>query len=177
MKMAKSSTRKKNNPFPEEATKVINAAADYIKHWTDRELARLQTENKVPLCIPVKNGYRIGSYRLQVLPNNTCELHNNSKELVHVFENKLSAVLYTIYTIKQKYNAADEILFWDREINKHYTDILNLRRSIVQSRKRQDYVTVDIRSARLDQSETSLEFARDKISKLYNHAKYIKVWG
>jgi hypothetical protein len=176
MKMAKSSTRKKHK-IPPEVTQVIDAATDYIKQWTDREIERLGATSSTPICIPTKNGYRIGSYRLQILPNKSCELYNSYRELQCVFTAKLSAVLYTIYLIKQRFNDADEILLWDQAINKHYTDVLTLRRSIAKARKLQEYDVVDIRSARLEIAESELEIARDRISKLYNHAKYIKVWG
>lgn len=174
--MAKSSTRK-NPELPQEITSKLDVFTDYIKQWTAKEIQRLNSNYNIPLCIPIKNGYRIGVYKLKVLPNKTCELYNNNRELVHVFDNKLSAVLYTIYTIKHQFNSADEIMFWDTEINKNYADVLTLRRSIINARKQQDYETVDIRSARLEIAETRLFSARDKISKLYNHAKYIKVWG
>ena len=175
--MAKSSTRKKSaKDVPTEVTQVINLAADYIKWWTDRELERLRTENSNPVCVPVKNGYRIGLYRLQVHPNKSCEVYNFNREMLHRFESKVSAILYTIYTIKQRYMQADEILQWDREINKNYTDMLSLRRSLEQAQREKDYDIVDIRRARLEIAQSKLEFARDKISKIHKHAKYNKVW-
>jgi hypothetical protein len=175
--MAKSSTRKKSaKQVPTEVTQVINLAADYIKWWTDRELERLRTENKNPVCVPVKNGYRIGLYRLQVYPNKTCEVYDVNREMMHRFENKVSAIIYTIYTIKKQYRLADEILACDQEINKNYADMLSLRRSLEQAQRNKEYDIVDIRRSRLEIAQTKLEFARDKISKIHKHAKYNKVW-
>ena len=101
---------------------------------------------------------------------------NQNNEFVQRFENKVSAILYVIYTIKKQYWSADEILVWDKEINKCYTDMLNLRRIIEGARQRKDYVTVDTRLTRLEMAETRLTFARDKISKIHKTAKYYKIW-
>jgi hypothetical protein len=177
MKMAKSNTRKKyvkkrSSPIPTE----VVAAADYIKKWTTRELSKLQTEKSAPLCIPVNNGYRIGLYYLTVNPNKTCDVQNPTREFVHRFENKISAILYTIYTTKKQYWKADEILTCDKEINKCYTDMLNLRHVIECARQRKDYITVDTRQARLEIAETGLTIARDKMQDLHRDAKLAKVW-
>ena len=175
--MAKPHTRKKYaRPANQDIRAVSNAATDYIKQWTNRELGKLQIEGNTPLCIPVNNGYKIGLYQLIIYPNKTCDVLNHNREFVHRFENKISAILYTIYTIKHKYWAADEILSCDKEINKCYTDMLSLRNTIEQARQRKDYVTVDTRTPRLEIAETRLNLARDRISKLHKTGKYNKVW-
>jgi hypothetical protein len=176
--MVKSRTQKKfNKKLPTATlTDLTNVTTDYIKHWTNQEIGRLQREENKILCIPTKNGYRVGLYNLTVYPNKTCEVRDRNRELVHCFESKISAILFAIYTIKKNYWTADELLLWDREINKNYVDMLNLRRIIQEARKRKDYVIVDSRNARLEIAETKLDFARDKISKLHKTAKYYKVW-
>jgi hypothetical protein len=175
--MAKSHTQKKYaKPAKHELRAVSNAATDYIKQWTERELGKIQQEQISPVCIPVKNGYKIGLYTLTVHPNKTCDVYNHCNEFIHRFENKVSAILYTIYTIKHKYYNADDLLLWDKEINKNYIDMLNLRRIIETANKNKDYATVDIRTARLEIAETKLTLAREKISNLHKTAKYYKIW-
>jgi hypothetical protein len=176
--MAKSRTRKKfvKQPSPALKREFSNLATDYIKHWTTQEINRIQsTESKV-LCIPAKNGYLVGSYKLTVHPNKTCDVYDHNRDFVHCFDSKISAILFTIYTLRKRYWTADELLLWDKEINKHYTDILALRNSIAKARQRQDYESVDIRQARLDIAESRLNLARDNILKLHKTAKYYKVW-
>jgi len=68
------------------------------------------------------------------------------------------------------------LLMWDREINKNYIDMLNLRRIVDAARKRGDYTVVDSRTARLEIAETKLNFAREKISAIHRTAKLNKVW-
>ena len=175
--MAKLHTRKKfdkkvNTAVAQEITQVT----DYIKRWTNRELSKLQEKSSTPICVPTNTGYRIGVYRLHVHPNKTTDVYNHNGDFVHRFEGKISAILYTIYTIKQKYYKADEIIACDREINKCYTDMLSLRRSIEQARLRKDYITVDTRMPRLEMAETRLNIARDKVQRLHRDAKLAKVW-
>jgi hypothetical protein len=175
--MAKSNTQKKyakkrSSPIPAE----VVAATNYIKQWTTRELNKLQTEKSAPICIPVNNGYRVGLYHLVINPNKTCDVCNPTREFVHRFENKISAILYAIYTTKRQYWKADEILTCDKEINKCYTDMLNLRHTIEHAKQRKDYTTVDTRQARLEIAETGLTIARDKMQSLHRYAKLAKVW-
>ena len=179
--MVKSYTQKKyakknKTPVPHEVKELTNAATDYIKHWTNREIGKLHRDEKTPICIPVKNGYRVGLYHLTVYPNRTCAVYDHNREFVHCFESKVSAVLYTIYTIKNRLYIADELLLWDREINKNYADMLNLRRIIEAARKREDYNVVDSRLARFEVAETKLNFAREKIAQIHRIAKLNKVW-
>lgn len=174
--MAKSRTRKKyaKKPsvvIPQEITSI---ATDYLKQWTSKELTRIQS--KEVLCVPSRTGYKIGLYQLILNPNKSCDVLNHNQEFVHRFENKISAILYTIYTIKHKYWVADEILHWDQEINKNYTDTVALRRTIEEAKRRKDYFSVDIRLARLEIAETKLNRARDKILKIHKTGKYNKVW-
>lgn len=173
--MVKSSTQKKSNKLPTHIAKEANLVTDYLKYWTTRELNSLNSA-RTPICRQTNNGYKIGLYRLDVFPNGTCTLYNAFDEIVHTFETKISAVLYTIYTIKNSFSTASEILQLDKEINKNYTDMLTLRGMIDSAVRRKDYESVDIRSARLEIAQTKLSFARDKIVRLHNHAKYHKVW-
>jgi hypothetical protein len=175
--MAKSRTRKTSaKNLPPEIAGQLNSVTDYIKHWTDRELKNIKNSNNVPVCIPTKDGYRLGTYRIRVFPNKTSELFDQNRRLIHAFSNKISAVLYTIYTLKMNYKTADEILFWDKEINKNYTDLCSLKRTIERARKNSDYETVDIRTARLEVAQTKLDFARDRQQTLHNLARFNKVW-
>jgi hypothetical protein len=181
--MAKFRTRKKYNKkaAPPQVTSreirdISASTTDYLKRWTSRELHKIQQEQKSPLCIPLNNGYKIGLYQLTVYPNKTCDVLDPNKDLMHTFDNKISAILFAIYTIKKQYYIADDLLLWDKEINKNYIEMINYRRIIESARRRSDFVTVDTRMPRLEMAETRLNLARDKISKIHKTAKYYKIW-
>jgi hypothetical protein len=178
--MAKSPTRKKFVKQPkrpqQEIPNEVNAVTDYIKRWTNRELAKIQEEETAPICIPTNDGYRVGQYRLKVHANKTCDVLDHNLEFVHRFEGKISAILYVIYTLKRRYYQADEILELSLEINKCYTDMLSFRWGVEQARQRKDYIAVDNRQARLEIAENRLNIARDRISKIHKTAKYYKIW-
>jgi hypothetical protein len=180
--MVKSYTRKKfgkkqaTNKSPDQVTQLTNQATDYIKQWTQRELGKIQENQNTSICIPTKTGYKIGLYNLRVYPNKTCELFDRNNDLIHVFEHKISAILYTIYTIKRRYKAADEILAIDTDINKNYTDMLTLRRGIARATIDKDFVALDSRQNRLEIAERELELGRAKMMQIHRTAKYNKVW-
>lgn len=173
--MAKLHTSKKSNNIHPDVARELHQVTDYIKQWTDKELADLHT-NRTPICIPVKGGYKIGLYNLRTFPNKMCEVWNHNNELVHAFKDKVSAVLYTIYTIKNKHWIADDILRLDREINKNYSDVLTMRRFIESARKRNEHEHADIREARLHTAETKLTYAQAKMQDIHRRAKLAKVW-
>jgi uncharacterized protein (UPF0179 family) len=176
--MAKSRTRKKSvkENIPPEVKEISDAATGYIKFWTTRELWRMQQAQQTPICLPLKNGYKIGIYTLKTNKNHTCEVFDINHESIHTFNNKVSAILYTIYTIKNKLTKAWEILALDKEINKNYADVQAMRRGQKHALGKKDYETVDIRQARLEIAQKQLEEAQDKISKIHLHAKYNKIW-
>jgi hypothetical protein len=175
--MAKSRTRKKSDKdkMPQEVSQMVDLAADYIQHWTKTELNKIQNSQS-PICIPIKSGYKIGHYTLKTYSNKKCDLFDSDEKLIHTFEDKRSAVLYTIYTIKKQYKTADNIRSLDIEINKNYTDTQAWQNHIAKARKRKDYDTVDIRQSRLEIAEKCLSHARNEISKIYLTAKYNKIW-
>ena len=181
--MAKSHTRKKfvkQQPVVETPSKlkqVTSATTDYIKQWTQRELAKMQQEESITICLPTDDGYRIGQYRLRVHKNKTCDVLDHNLEFVHRFEDKISAILYVIYTLKKRYYKADEILSLSTEINKCYVDMLSFRWAVESAHKRKDFVAVDNRQARLEIAENRLNIARSKLLKIHTEAKYNKVWA
>jgi hypothetical protein len=176
--MAKSRTRKKSNRsnLPPESRIITDLATSYLKYWTNRELGIMQREERNPICLPTNNGYKIGLYTLNINKNRTCEVFDPNHQSVHTFDDKISAILYVIYTIKNRFNTAWEILALDKEINKNYADMQAMQRSQQQARVKKDYEIVDIRQARLEIAEKQLEIARSKILKIQTHAKYNKVW-
>lgn len=178
--MAKLRTRrrfaKKEKVYvPPEISREIEQTAQRIKHFTNRELNTLQ-QNQNPLCIPIENGYRIGNYRLRCFPNKSCEVWEDSQHLVHTFRDKVSAVLYTIYTIKHNIHLAQEIRYLDESINKNYTDIVHLRRVANAAEKRGEYSIADTRRARIDIAECRLREAQAELARIHRIAKLNKVW-
>jgi hypothetical protein len=175
--MARSRTQKKFAKKVNPATdQTIGQFTDYIKKWTNHELGKLQTQDLTPVCMPTSNGYRIGLYKITIYPNKTCDLFDHNGEFLFRFEHKISAILYTIYTIKKKYWLADEILACNTEINKSYTDMVTLRHGVEQARKRKDYTTLDIKLSRLELAETKLNHAREQMTRIQRIAKFAKVW-
>lgn len=171
----KKHTSKKKAVLPPIMVNAIDQATEKIKQWTRHELARLHQDRNTS-CIPIRNGYKIGLYTLEIFPNKTCIVRDHNNESLHTFDTKLSAILYTIYRIKCQFTVSEQILLLDREINKNYVDTQTLTHGIDSARKLRDYVKVDAGLARLELSQKRLDLARDKISKIHRLAKYTKIW-
>ncbi len=167
---------KKKKPDVDIPREISRIATDYLKDWTNREIQRIQVSNRNPICIPVKDGFKIGTYKITLHKNHTCDLHDFNSEYIHRFDNKVSAILYAVYTIKHKFHLADRILQWDNEINKNYTSSIFLRRTIAKGLASKDYFKVDMARARLELAEYKLQIARDNLLKMCKTAKYYKVW-
>jgi hypothetical protein len=172
--MAKSSTRKKSgkSQVSSELKQLTDLATNYIKDWTERELGRHSSA-----CIAIKNGYRIGLYK--ILSNNVkmWDVLNGHGEVVHTFDSKVSAILYTLYTIKGRYATADRLRHLDLELNKHYMDIMSTRNVMEKCRKNKDFEAYDIRRSRLDLSEKLFEIVKNDIAEMHRIAKFNKVWA
>lgn len=173
--MARSHTLKKSDSIHAELAQEVKQATEYIKQWTAKELGELQ-RRRIAVCVSAKNGYKIGLYTLRVFPNKHTEVWNHNNDLVHVFQEKVSAVLYTIYTIKHNFSTAAQILNLDTEVHKHTTDILVMRKYIESAKKKGDYVSVDVREARLHTAELKLQQAREQLQTIHRRAKVAKVW-
>lgn len=179
--MARSRTRKRYAKkekvyVPPEVKKEIDLTTQRIKQWTRNELGLLQQNQDTSICIPTSYGYKIGLFKLKTFPNKTCEVWDRNEELVHTFGDKVSAVLYTIYTIKHNFHTAKEILYLDTQINKNYTDTLNLRRRIKSAAASKDYFTVDVKAARLEAAQRKLTECQHRLKALHRTAKIKKVW-
>lgn len=175
MKMVKSHTQRKSDNYAEQYKQGIAAATNYIKQWTIHELTELHKSGN-PVCIPTDNGYKIGLYSLKVHTNKYCDLYNPAGDLVHTFKDKVSAIIYTVYSIKKRYKQADKVLALDIEINKNYTDIQTMRKTMESARKNKDYVSLDVRKARIDVAEKKLNLANEEMQNLHLTAKINKVW-
>jgi hypothetical protein len=176
MKMARSRTRKKPKiDMPPEVATYLDEFTNYIGAWTKQQVSQFHQQLQ-PICIKIKNGYKVGLYTLKVNADKTCSVYNPNDEFINTFDNTVSAILYATYMIQMKFHSADKLLALDKEINKNYIDVLALKRTIRLAVHKKDYETVDIRSARLEIAQHQLSVARESVSKIYRHAKYNKIW-
>lgn len=183
MKTGKSTTTKKSKPnYKTKLTKAQNAevkqvvdiAASYITNWTKTELGKIQVAT--PVCVPIKNGYMVGTYRATQLPNQQWQVLDGNGELVHCFYHKRSAILYCLYMCKSKFMAAGEVLTLDREFTKQDMDLRVYKYNLDRAILRKDYFTVDRLVARIELSTKRREVAEDNLTKTFNRAKYYKIW-
>jgi len=173
--MAKSRTkRKSSNITVNDIKAVADAASNYVKHWTKHEAQRLAKETLV--IIPASWGLQVGTYAVKDT-NQGWRVENGSGELINNFTSKRSAVAWCIMYQTNRYGISERLLKQDNKLSKLSQDHVNYMYSKQQARKKRDYFAVDVVEARLIESSSHLEVAKNDLEKTLNSAKYLKgIW-
>lgn len=171
----KSKNKKQKEKLPPEIAAVADVASTYIASWTKRELQRLQQETK-PICFPVKDGYIVGKYTVKKLPTEQWRVTDVDNLHIHDFYYKLGAILYAIFSSKNQLVSAKEVLTLDVEFSKHDNDIRMYRHSITRAASNKNYFLYDKLVARLDVSRQRKEIAGAELQRIFNKAKFYKIW-
>ena len=162
-----------------EAKTVETAAelvAGYVKSWAKTEINRIVGLNHVPVIIPLKNGYKVNSQTVLKQSNDTWRLNNVNNELIHVFFDRRSAVIYSILSQQKKYTVADEIQLKDSRVNKLYTDFQHYESSMRRASKKKNYSAIDVLASRYYDTQEMLYYAKNDLEKTLRLNKYLKVW-
>ncbi len=189
--MARSHTRKKytrtkkspacslekqeQEKFSREIEQGIRTTNARLKSLAQRELEQQQA-SRTPVCIPVADGYRIGLYYVKQIDTNGFKVLDRNSELVYEFSDKITAVLYVIYTVQGKIQSAQELQDLDREINTQKVNIRQMNHAVRIAKANKNYSMLDIRIARLDDAVAKLTIATERLCALHHRAKINKVW-
>lgn len=158
------------------AEKAANIVASYVKVWAKAEVNRIIATNTVPVIAPIKHGYRVNRQRVIKQSNETWRLVNDFDELVHVFYDKRSAIIYSVLYQLHRFVSADQLLMADARLNKLQADFQHYDNSMRRAAKRRDYAAVDVLSSRYYDTKEMLICARNELEKTLRSNKYLKVW-
>jgi hypothetical protein len=141
MTKAASTTRKKSE-IDLARQLFTDLGLQYLKHWTQQEIARYRTE---PVVIP------IGDYRFFVGPYQVVGTHlycwtvtQFDDKHIHNFVDKITAILYCMYATRGHFGQAEKLLELDNKIGKLDLDIKNYESTMKLSSKRHDMLKYDI---------------------------------
>lgn len=157
----------------ETAANIVSA---YVKSWARTEVERLIHEEQVPLIVPIKNGVQVGRYKVTQNAHSMWQLLNVFGEVMELFVDKRSAVLYSILYQLKRYKAADTILGFDKKLSKVQADYQHYHHSMQRAIKRKDYPAIDVLAARYYDTQYLLTEARNELEKTLRLNKYLKVW-
>jgi hypothetical protein len=154
----------------------MDAAALYISQWTEQELQTISKNERMPYIWPIEGvGYIIGHYR--VLNNKGIwQVRDHDNELLYTFTEKLSAVFYVLCDVTKRYNLARNLRVADERVNRLRNDVVHYEASVKRAKNSKKYDNLDIWKARLQESNTQLQYANQELQKTLNSAKYIKYW-
>ena len=183
--MATSHTTKKRYSSPRELKEraekqavvevMTEVMTGLLDHWSREELNRLSFSNTMVCVQTGANTYRIGRYDLKRDGLNWhVEMVNGSA--IHNFFNKQAAVFYCLFSTRNKYQRAQEILLEDRHLSHLQGELDIYYQQLKTAIERKDEWKQDLYMARLSWCKPQLDHHRTNLQKLISSAKYSKVW-
>lgn len=171
--MVASATKKE---YAKQAKMVIDATARFLGEWTEHQVHALAINNKTPYIWPLgKSGYAIGNRRI-MSDHGYWQLQDTYHEKIHVFDDKLSAVFYSLCEQKGYTKLSESILLADSEVLKLKNDVIHYEASMDRAIKNKKSDSISIWQARLFDAKLKLKTARNQLQKSLTSAKYIKYW-
>jgi hypothetical protein len=154
--------------------KDINLLVSYdlgrITSWTQQELARLQKDSKLPICIKLKNdNYIVATYLVEKITP-ICWKVNNLE-----FSDKKSAIYYCAMMHLNKYEAATAIYEADVLVGNLEAEKARFRLRLDTAHKDNDQFKIDVYGSRFDVTRSKLYHAKKELEQILSgNAKYMK---
>jgi len=181
--MAKSSTRKKSKnkkdiPTVGDIEHAVDQTVDYIKKWQTKEILPLLTksDDSVPICIPIKNGYAVGKHTIKQISKNIWHLTKYLDGKVYVFSSKTSAISYSLCEQRKRLKLAKEILEFDSKIVDCHVKMDHYQHRLSSAVRKKDEWQRDFSSIMLSTIEIEMIEAKYRLQKTLNLTKYFKLW-
>ena len=163
-----------NSPTKDQVEDLAKLAQKYVQNWTRTEAQKMIRDELV--ILPTKWGLQVGKYAVKNA-GFMWHVYNIFEELVESFTCKQSAVTYCILEQTNRFNMAQELQRQDTRISKLEQDQTNYVRRRAAALKDKDSITVDMLEARLSESDSLLNLAREDLEKTLIKAKYLKgIW-
>ena len=158
--------------FAEVMATVMSGLLD---HWSKDELDKLSVSNTVVCAQTGADRYRVGKYNLSRQQGgwNVCSI---SGDKVHDFFNKQAAVFYCLFSSRNKYQRAQELLAEDRQLSQLQGELDWYYHRLKLAVEHRDEWRQDLYLARLSWCKPQLEQHRSNMQKIITSAKYSKVW-
>jgi hypothetical protein len=156
---------------------VAEYTAQYFHDWATRELVKFILLSKDPVCLINGHDLIVGKFKIQ---------HKNSHwQVQHVmectkplsFDQKQSAVMYSICYSSGYLTLANDILSINDHIVKLQSDLAFYQNSLSQSLKKPDSFRSEVMRSRISDSRIQLKQCVRQLQKNIMHAKYLKVWS
>ena len=150
--------------------------ATYLNWWTKQEIHNLVSTGTL-VMLPQGQGqsYIIGKNSLEKLDNYWLVTSTQS-DVKLLFKEKMSAVFYCLYEHKRMYHASREIWQQDDILRKLDNDQSLYRHKYKIACEKQNSFAQDLWQARLSDVTPRFQDARERLQKMINRAKYIKIW-
>lgn len=170
---------KESQKFHQELNKdslatLVDVTATYIARWTQRELKHIVKTNRLPICWPLPGGgYLIGRDRI-VPENGYWRRLDSGLSVKQLFEERQSAIFYSLCRHIGENQLADDIVKYDSEVRVLRNDVAHYHSSLERSIRQKDCFRINVWAARYDDAKIHLSEAERLLKKSVTKAKYSK---
>lgn len=155
---------------------AVAQAVKKIKNWTRKEIFNLvdiqKKKDNRPLIVPIRADlFLVGNYAIRQLDNLWHMIYRyNDDELI--FVDKQAAVFYAICSQTQRWQIADQLLNYDRHINRLIVEEGRLKIRLLNAGNKNNYNLKDLYYSRHQETLAQLSQHRMLLEKTLKLAKY-----
>ena len=154
----------------------VNLTATYIARWTQRELKHISSNSRLPICWPLPGGgYMIGRDRI-IPENGYWRRLDSGLSPKQLFEERQSAIFYSLCRQLGENTIAEEIVKYDYEVRVLRNDLAHYHSSLERSIQQKDCFRINVWAARYDDAKIHLAEAERLLKKSVQTAKYSKAF-
>lgn len=138
-----------------------------VTDWTKKELAEIQKNSKLPVCIALQNGdYMVATYKIVKVSGILWTVDDLE------FTDKRSAIFYCAMMHMAKATEAKELYSADVKVSRHESDKALFRVRLDSAHVANNQFKIDLYSSRYEEAKNSLKYAKQELEKIISKAKY-----
>lgn len=146
----------------------------YLAMWSRQEVQSMVSNGSL-VVLRVKNGYRVGPHQV-VEHKGRWQVTSDFNDHALDFSNKKAAIFYCLLEHKKLYTRSKDLFYSDGEVHRLELDQKLYRHKYKQACESKDTFGQDLCLARLSDVTPKLKAAQERLEKMINSAKYIKIW-
>lgn len=152
---------------------IIDDAANQISAWTHKEFKKLNSESKLPLIWPMRNGgFVVGDSRISSF-NEYWMVQIRGQDRSLIFESRRNAVVYCLLEQMANIKLANDILNEDNKILRLKNSLLHYSYSLKRYVREDKSFEMQTCDARIVDAQVRLESAYKESEKILCAAKYM----
>lgn len=168
MSKAKSSTKRKVDEH-------IQEFIDVLREFTYQELYEILTKSKDPLIYAVnENEYALGRY-IVVKENEAWTVYTYLGDVEHRFQDKVSALLYSLLLMKNHLNLARRLVNADTHVFADRNELTLYTVKLHNANREKNSFKEELYAAKLSNARHKYAASKEELEETLKTAKYLKL--